>query len=155
VELGRIIIVTEVSLLSSHLCLPREGHLDTVFHLFSHLANNHNARVVFDPTYPVIDEDAFVKADWKVMYGDAKEALPPDAPLPFGKEVDLSLYVDSDHAGEKFARCYWTGFVIYLNMAPVVWFSKQQSTVESGVFGAEFVATKNGIDTVRGLRYKL
>jgi hypothetical protein len=55
--------VTEVSLLSSHLCLPREGHLDTVFHLFDHLANKYNARVVFDPTYPVIDEDAFVKAN--------------------------------------------------------------------------------------------
>jgi hypothetical protein len=34
VELGRIDIVTEFSLLSSHLCLPREGHLDTVFRLF-------------------------------------------------------------------------------------------------------------------------
>jgi hypothetical protein len=39
VELGRIDIVTEVSLLSSRLCLPMEGHLDTVFHLFAHLAN--------------------------------------------------------------------------------------------------------------------
>jgi hypothetical protein len=101
VELGHIDIVTEVSLLSSHLCLPREGHLNTVFQLFSHLANNHNARVVFDPTYPVIDKYAFVKANWKAMYGDVKEALPPDAPLPLGKEVDLRLYVDSDHAGES------------------------------------------------------
>jgi hypothetical protein len=155
VELGRINIVTKVSLLSSYLCLMGEGHLDTVFHLFAHLANNHNTRVVFDPTYPVIDEDAFVKADWKAMYGDVKEALSPDAPLPLGKEVDLRLYVDSDHAGEKFTRLYRTGFVIYLNKAPVVWFSKQQPTVESSVFGAEFVAMKNGIETVRGLRYKL
>jgi hypothetical protein len=48
-----------------------------------------------------------------------------------------------------------TGFVIYLNMAPIVWFSKRQPTVESSVFGAEFVAMKNGIETCRGLRYKL
>jgi hypothetical protein len=40
-------------------------------------------------------------------------------------------------------------------MAPIVWFSKRQPTVESSVFGAEFVAMKNGIDTCRGLRYKL
>jgi hypothetical protein len=89
------------------------------------------------------------------MYGEVKEALPPDAPLPFGKEVDLSLYVDSDHAGEKFTRRSWTGLVIYLNMAPVVWFFNQQPTVDSSVFGAEFFAMKNGGDTVRGLRYKL
>jgi hypothetical protein len=115
----------------------------------------HKARVVFDPTYPVIDEDAFVTADWKVVYGDIKEALPPDAPLPLGKEVDLRLYVDSDHAGDKFTRRSRTGFVIYLNNAPVVWFSKQQPTVESSVCGAEFVAMKNVIETVRVLRYKL
>jgi hypothetical protein len=154
VELGRIDIVTEVSLLSSHLYLPREGHLDTVFHLFAHLANKHNVRVVFDPTYPAIIEDTFVKVDWKSMSGDVNEALPPDAPAPLGKEVDLLLYVDSDQAGEKFTRRSRTGFVIYLNMAPVVWFSKQQPTVESSVLGAEFVAMKNGVETVRGLRYK-
>jgi hypothetical protein len=89
VELGRIHIVTEVSFLSSHFFLPREGHLYTVFHLFAHLANNHSTRVVFDPTYLVIEEDAFFKADWKSMYGDVKEVLSPYAPLPLGKEVDL------------------------------------------------------------------
>jgi hypothetical protein len=40
-------------------------------------------------------------------------------------------------------------------MAPIVWFSKHQSTVESSVFGAEFVAMKNGIETWCGFRYKL
>jgi hypothetical protein len=81
--------------------------------------------------------------------------IPSDAPVPRGKEVDLRLFVDSDHAGEQFTRRSRTGFVIYLNMAPIVWFSKRQPTVESSVFGAEFVAMKNGIDTFRGLRYKL
>jgi hypothetical protein len=36
-----------------------------------------------------------------------------------------------------------------------VWFSKHSPTVESSVFGAEFVAMKNGIQTFRGLQYKL
>jgi hypothetical protein len=40
-------------------------------------------------------------------------------------------------------------------MAPIVWFYKKQHTVESSVFGAEFVTMKNGIETTRGLRYKL
>jgi hypothetical protein len=40
-------------------------------------------------------------------------------------------------------------------MAPIVWFSKRQPTVESSVFGAVSVAMKNGIDTCCGLRYKL
>jgi hypothetical protein len=67
----------------------------------------------------------------------------------------LRLFVNSDHAGEKFTRRSRTGFVTYLNMAPIVWFFKRQPTVESSVFVAEFVAMNNGIETCRGLRYKL
>jgi hypothetical protein len=67
----------------------------------------------------------------------------------------LRLFVDSEHAGEQFTRRSRTWFVINLNMAPIVWFSKRHPAVESSVFGAEFVAMKNGIETCRGLRYKL
>jgi hypothetical protein len=155
VELGHIDIITEVSVLSTYLCLPREGHLEAVFHVFAYLGLNHNARDVFDPTYTAVDMDTFIKTDWKSMYGDVKEMIPSDAPITRRKEVDLRLLVDSDHAGEQFTRRSRTGFVIYLNMAPIVWFSKRQPTVESSVFGAEFVAMKNGIETCRGLCYKL
>jgi hypothetical protein len=67
----------------------------------------------------------------------------------------LRLFVDSDHAGEQFARRSRTGYVIYLNMAPIVWFSKRQPTVESSVLGDELVVMNNDIDTYHGLRYKL
>ena len=33
-ELGRIDMITKVSMLLSHLAMPREGHLSTVFHIF-------------------------------------------------------------------------------------------------------------------------
>jgi hypothetical protein len=155
VELGRIDIITEVSMLSTFLCMPREGHLDAVYNLFAYMSLHHNARVVFDPTYPDIDMLAFIKTDWKPMHGDVKEAIPPNAPVTRGKKIDLCLFLYSDHAGEHFTRHSRTGFVIYLNMAPIVWFSKRQPTVESSVFGDEFVAMKNGIETTRGLRYKL
>ena len=42
-----------------------------------------------------------------------------------------------------------------MNGAPIVWHSKRQSTIETSVFGAEFVAMKVGMETLRGLRYKL
>jgi hypothetical protein len=155
VELVRIEIITEVSIMSTYLCLPREGHLEAVFHVFAYLGIHHNARVVFDPTYPAVDMGTFIKTDWKSLYGDVKEMIPSDDPVPHVKKVYLRLFVDSDHAGEQFTRRSRTGFVIYLNMAPILWFSKSQSTVESSVFGSEFVAMKNGIETCRGLCYKL
>jgi hypothetical protein len=155
VELGRIDIITEVSMLSTFLCMPREGHLDAVHHLFAYLSLHNNARVVFDPTYPDVDMRSSTKTYWKPMYGDVKEAIPPNAPVTRGKSIDLRLFVDSDHAGEHFTRRSRTGFFIYLNMAPIVWFSKIQPTVDSSIFGAEFVEMKNEIETTRGLRYKL
>jgi hypothetical protein len=119
--------------------------------VFAYLGLHHNAIVVFDPTYPSGDMVTLIKTDWKSMYGDVKEVIPSDAPVSRGKEFDLRLFVDSDHAVEQFTCRSRTGFVIYLNMAPIVWFSKCQPTVESIVFGSEFVAMKNGIETCRGL----
>jgi hypothetical protein len=135
--------------------LPRDGHLEAVFHVFAYLGLHCNTTVVFDPTYPSVDMGTFINPDWKSMYGDVKEFILSDAPVSRGKEVYLHFFVDYDHAGEKFTRRSRTGFVIYLNMAPIVWFSKRKPTVESSVFGAESVAMNNGIETCRGIRYKL
>ena len=41
VELGRIDIATVVSLLASHVALPRKGHVQTVFHIFAFLKKRH------------------------------------------------------------------------------------------------------------------
>ena len=112
--------------------------------------------MAFDPTYPKPDMSGF-KTDcpWKEFYGDVKEAIPPNAPTPRGKEIDMQLYVDSDHAGDKNLRRSRTGFLIYLNMSPIVRYTKRQATIETSVFGAEFVAMKTAVEAVRGLRYKL
>ena len=42
-----------------------------------------------------------------------------------------------------------------MNIALVSWHSKKQSTIETSVFGAEFVAKKVAMEVMRGLRYKL
>jgi hypothetical protein len=49
----------------------------------------------------------------------------------------------NSHSLTQFTRRLRTGFVLYLHMAPIVSFSKHQPTVESSVFGAEFVVMKN------------
>ena len=52
VELGRIDITCEVSMMSSHLALTREGHLKEVFYVFAYLKNHMNSELVFAPTVP-------------------------------------------------------------------------------------------------------
>ena len=55
VELGIVGICCEVSMLSSCLALPRQGHLQQLLHIFSYLEKHHNTELVFDPSNPYID----------------------------------------------------------------------------------------------------
>jgi hypothetical protein len=143
-------------MISYHLALPREGHLAQAFHIFAYLEPRHASRLVFDPTYPIINESLFnTGCDWKPFYGNVKEPLPGNAPEPRGKPVVLRVFVDSDHAGDKVTRRSRTGYIIYMNGAPIDWFSKKQNTIESSSFGSEFIALKTVMEKLRGLRYKL
>ena len=45
--------------------------------------------------------------------------------------------------------------MVFVNVALIDWLSKKKATVEKDVFGSEFVAMTHGVETLRGLRYKL
>ena len=57
VEIRRVNILLEVSLLSSHLALPRVGHLQAVYRIFRYLKQVPKWKLYFDPTKPSISED--------------------------------------------------------------------------------------------------
>ncbi len=69
-----------------------------------------------------------------------------DMSEPLGKDVDVRMMCDSDHAGDKRTRDSQTGFLIFCNMALVDWASKKQATIETSVFDAELLAMKYGIE---------
>ena len=157
VELGRVDICVEVSLMSSHMALPRTGHLEQLFHIFGYLKIHHNSEMVFDPSEPEVDRSLFERQDWSsTVYGnDLKEELPGNMPQPRGQGFTMSAYVDSDHAGDTMTRRSRTGFLVFLNCALIFWTSKKQTAIETSSFGSEFTAMKHCTEYVRGLRYKL
>ena len=65
------------------------------------------------------------------------------------------MVADSDHVGDKDMRRSRTGFMVFTIMALICWFSNEQPTIKSSVFGTEFVAMKHVVETLRGLCYKL
>jgi hypothetical protein len=69
--------------------------------------------------------------------------------------VQINVFVDADHAGNCITRRSHTVILIYLNSAPIIWYSKAQSTVETSTFGSEFVAMKTAVEMIDALRYKL
>ena len=157
VELGRVDICLEVSMMSSHLAMPREGHLNQVLHIFAYLKKYHNTEMVYDPSDPGIDDALFEKQDWASSeFGDTlSETLPSNMPEPRGMGFIMNAKVDADHAADTTTRRSRTGFLVYLNSAPIYWLSKKQISIESSSFGSEFTAMKQCTEYIRGLRYKL
>ena len=94
-------------------------------------------------------------SEFRAIYRDAKEMMPPRMPKPRGREVDISAFVDASHAANKKTRRSHTGYVIFIQSAPIIWFSKRQNTVEASTFGSEFIAMKSCIEAITHMRYKL
>ena len=121
--------------------------------MMEYMKQKHKSCSFLDPTYPVIDRTTFIDgAEWKEFYGDTTKEIPPDALDPRGKEFDIQMMVGSYHAWDKATRCSRTGFLIYVNMTLINWLSKKQLTIESSLFGAEFLAMKNGMEVLCGIR---
>ena len=160
-ELGRVDINVEVSMLSPCLALPRFGHLQQLYNIFAYLKQQHNTEMIFDPLEPVINKDEFPKEDWShSVYttgeeGDLDKPLPPNMPEVRGEGFTMQLYVNADHVGDSVTRRSRTGYFVYLQSALISWYSKKQPSVETSSFGSKFMAMKVATEYIRGLQYKL
>ena len=96
-----------------------------------YLKLRHNSISIFDSLYLNIDHSIFQECDWMDFYEGAVAAIPPNAPPPRGKEVDQIMFVDSNHAGDKWTRRYRTWFMIYMNVLLINWYSKKQFIIET------------------------
>ena len=72
-----------------------------------------------------------------------------------GLSVIMSCFVDANHAGNVVNRRSQTGILIFLNKAPIQWYSKRQASVEASTFGAEFCALRIAVEMIESFRYKL
>jgi hypothetical protein len=105
-------------MMSSHLSLSYEGHLQELYHIFAYLKNHSNAEMVFDPTPVLPDMKLFERADWSYLpYNEdtLTEELLADMPKPFGPSMTMRVFVDSNHTGDQLTRWLRTGFIIFLN----------------------------------------
>ena len=74
---------------------------------------------------------------------------------PGGKSVNITTFVYASYALENRTRRSHTGYVIFVKMAPIVFYSNWLSTVESSTFSSEFIAMKTCTKHIIALRFKL
>jgi hypothetical protein len=156
-ELGRVDILFEVSLLSQYQASPREGHIEQIFHIFDFLRKKPKLSIYLDPSLPHIEYGDFKtnKEDFAEQYRGAEEPMPHDMPRPRGRPVTTTEFVDASHAANKKTRRSHTGFLLFVNRAPILWYIKRQQTVESSTFSSEFIALRAGVEASQYIRFKL
>ena len=80
--------------------------------------------------------------------------IPPNLPVPKGKPVTISCFVDASHACDVVTHCSQIGILIFSNQTPIHCNSKTQSTVEGSTFGSEYIAMKTAVEMIKAFRYK-
>lgn len=72
-----------------------------------------------------------------------------------GKSVTMMVFVDTLHSANKLTRRSHTGFIIFINRAPILWYSKRQAMVKSSAFLAEVIAMKACVEAIEALCFQL
>jgi hypothetical protein len=153
VTLGRFDIQTAVMSLSGFRTAPRVGHLDRAKRIYGYLARMSDATIRVRTEEPDHSEWPEQHFDWAyTVYGDVKEEIPKDAPVPLGKYVTLSHFVDANLYHDLATGRAVTGVLHFANQTPVEWYSKKQATVETATYGSEFVAARTCVEQVIDLR---
>src|SRR6056300_532251 len=150
VELGRIDVAAEVSMMSAYNAMPRMGHFHAVLHVFAYLENNLDWELAMDCQSKNWNE--IPEQNWREFYPFAKDEIPPDMPKPLGKKpVELTMFVDASHAANVVTRQSRTDVLIFVMSAPIVCYSKKQNSIETSSFGSEFMALKTTVELLEGL----
>jgi hypothetical protein len=76
-------------------------------------------------------------------------------PEPHGKPMLTTCFVDADHAGYHLTHHSHSGVLIFIDRAPIIWFSKRQATVESSTFRSESIVMQVAFNLIEALQYKL
>ena len=91
VELGRVDILMETSMMSTHLAMLGQGHLEQVHHIFGYLKERPKQTLFFYSQHPERDKSSFTNNDWYDFYRDAEEPVPGDMPAPRGQMVQHTV----------------------------------------------------------------
>jgi hypothetical protein len=142
-------------MLSSHLMAPRKGHLEQFFHIFAYLDTHKNSTTVFDSSYFNVNDSQFTMSDWSQFYPGAAKTIPPNMPRSMDLPLVVTYYCNADHAECRVTQRSHSGIIVYVNNAPITWYSKQQSMVESLTFALEFVAMHTAVEQIKGLQCTL
>jgi hypothetical protein len=158
--IGRMDVAFATASLSRFSACPRKGHMDRAMRVFGYLKKYRNRRIVIDSRDPIrvggkdaLDLD--FPEMFKEAYPDAAEEIDSKVPEALIDELEITAFVDSDHAHDKLTRRSITGLLIIVGRTPVYFMSRRQGAISTSTYGAEFCAMRTAVEEVQAVRYML
>ena len=135
---------------------PRQGHMDRLQRIYSYAIRTKDYAIRFrtdQPDYSFLPDQDF---DWTYsVYGDVQEILPDDMPEPLGKAVVPTTAMDANLNYCLATGKSPTGCLHFVNKTPVDCYSMKQATVETAIYGSEFIAVKTVTEQIMDIRQTL
>ena len=159
VTIGQIDVAHSTSSLSRFTaCPPRKGHETRALLVFEYLKKRPTRRVVADSRDPIYrgGEDALDLDFTKELasnYSDSIEEIDVNLAERLIGEMEITVFVYSDHAHDKVSIRSITGKIIFVGRTQVIYSSNRQGAIETSTYGAEFCAMKNAVEELIALRY--
>ena len=126
ITMGRFDVQTNV-MTSSFFCeVSLQGHLNHVKHIYEYISKICNVTIRVRTEESAYSGLPDIEFDWEYyLYGDVKENLPYDTPIPLGTFVLLSHYVDANLFHDILIGCSVTDILHLLNKTHIDWYSKK------------------------------
>ena len=75
--------------------------------------------------------------------------------MPLVEEMEITVFVNSDHAHDKVTRQSITGLIMIVGSTPLLYYSKRQGAVETSNYSTEFMEMCHVVEEVCSLQYML
>jgi hypothetical protein len=156
VELRQVDLAHVAGAMVKFSAAPRKGHLWIVLRIFAYCKKHNESKILFDPVINDMEHVDWTSQDWAQFYPDIKgEVTPHDQPEPRGKRVQVNMFCDAAHATCHVTCQSTTGIILFINGAPIVWYSNRRNTIETRTFGSEFCGITNRSGNERGTQMQV
>ena len=111
---------------------------------------------VIDPRNPIVNiEYKKIIPDFGNQYSDFVEEEDLRLPRQLMKELEIIIFVESNHGHDRLTRRSITGMISFVGRTPTYYVARIQSLVQTPTFGDEFIALEMAVDKAITLRYYL
>ena len=127
-------IAFATNILARYTSISREGHMKAALRVVGYLKHYSKGRIICDTRYPILPDSSSIPSnaiDCFQQYPTATEEIPDDLPPPVFKSIQMTTFVDADHASCQATRHSVTGIIHFLQSTLSIYYVGRQKTVES------------------------